>query len=124
MKEERNSTSAEKSGSSIPGNGGTGRKLPENMKPLSKFKLIELGICLLAVIFGVIYLASNGGISVGVLLIVYSVCFLLVAVMRILDTKASGASGINSYISVALWSVMAVAIIVITVLYFTKGLGT
>ena len=94
-----------------------------NIKPFSRFKWIELGICVLAVIFGVIYLISNGGISVGVLLIVYSVCFLFVPLMRFLDIRSGGAKGVNAYISVIMWSVMAIAIIVITVLYFSKGFG-
>jgi hypothetical protein len=117
MEDDKNKQTEEKEREAAPS------KQTEGMKPFSKYKWIELGICLAAVIFGVIYLISNGGISVGTLLIVYSVCFLFVPVMRFLDMKTGGVKGASSYVSVIMWSVMAVAIIVITVLYFTQAGG-
>ena len=89
------------------------------LKPFTKFKWIEMGICLFAVIIGVLYL-TTGIIPLYVLLPLYFVCFAAIPVLRYIDIKKSGEKGFASYLPFFMWVLMAALVLVATILYFTK----
>ena len=90
-----------------------------NTKPFTVYKFIELGVCLLAVIVGVLYLYAKV-IPLTVLFPVFALCFGAIPVLRFLDIKKRGATGFAEYLPAFAWAVMAVITIVALVLYFVK----
>ncbi len=84
--------------------------------PFSKLKIVELSACVAAVILGILYLKTEL-VSLGALLIVYSVFFAAIPMLRLIDAKKSG-GGFAAYLTAILWGVLAVFVLTATVAYF------
>ena len=85
--------------------------------PFTIYKIIELSVCLLAVILGLLYLYTSV-MPLGVLLPLYAVCFCAVVPLRYLNQKANGVTGGWAMLSVALWGVLAAVVVMATAVYF------
>lgn len=100
-------------------------KQPENLhvapgvKPFTKFKAVELAVCGLAVILGLLYLYADF-MGLALLLPLYCAAFAAVTVLRYLDTRAIGGKGFAAMLPVACWAVLTVAVIVATAAYFIQ----
>lgn len=90
-----------------------------NTKPFTVYKFIELGVCLVAVIVGVLYLYAKV-IPLTVLFPVFALCFAAIPVLRFLDIKKRGAKGFAEYLPAYAWAAMALITIVALVIYFVK----
>ena len=88
-------------------------------KPFTPAKIVELALCALAVILGLVYINTDI-ISLGVLLPVFCVFFSTVPVLRWIDAKKSGA-GFVSFIPAMCWGFLALCVIFVTILYFVAG---
>ena len=88
-------------------------------KPFTKFKFIELGVCLLAVAIGLLYLYAKI-IPLSVLFPLFAVCFAAIPVLRFLDTKERGGKGIAEYLPTIAWAVMAAITVVAMIAYYIK----
>ena len=86
----------------------------------SKFRLAEMGICLAAVLFGVVYLYTDW-ISLSVLLPVYAVFFSALPVLRLAEAKKNGNTGFLAVLPAVCGILLALAVIGATVLYFVQG---
>ena len=92
-------------------------RLAANVKPFTRYKLIELAVCAAAVIIGLLYLYAKI-IPLGILLPIYAVCFCAIVPLRYLDAKATGARGLTLFLPVVLWSVLALVVVAATAIYF------
>ena len=92
-------------------------RLAANVKPFTRYKLIELAVCAAAVIIGLLYLYAKI-IPLGILLPIYAVCFCAIVPLRYLDSKATGARGLTLFLPVVLWSVLALVVVAATAIYF------
>lgn len=90
-----------------------------NTKPFTVFKFIELGVCLVAVIVGVLYLYAKA-IPLTVLFPVFAACFAAIPVLRFLDIKKRGAKGFAEYLPAFAWAVMAVITVVALIVYYVQ----
>lgn len=89
------------------------------VKPFTKFKAVELAVCGLAVILGLLYLYADF-MNLALLLPMYCAAFASVTVLRYLDTKATGGRGFVAMLPVVCWAVLTVAVIVATGAYFVQ----
>ena len=87
-------------------------------KPMGKFQLAELGICLAAVILGIVYLKTKV-ITLSVLLPLYTLAFAAITVLRFLDLRDRGEKRFAMRIPAICWAFLTAAIFAATVLYFT-----
>ena len=87
------------------------------MKPFTKYRTIELAVCGIAVILGLLYLYADV-LSLAVLLPLYCAVFAAVTVLRYLDAKALGLRGFASMLPIICWAVLTCAVIVATGAYF------
>ncbi len=90
-----------------------------NTKPFTKYKFIELGVCLLAVAVGILYLYAKI-IPLTVLFPVFAMCFAAIPVLRFLDIKKRGGRGFAEYLPAFAWTVMAIVTIVALVVYYVQ----
>ena len=88
-------------------------------KPFTKYKFIELGVCLLAVVIGLLYLYAKV-IPLTVLFPLFAVCFAAIPVMRFLDIKERGGKGFAEYLPAVAWTVMAAITVVAMIAYYIK----
>ncbi len=88
-----------------------------NVRPFTKYRAVELAVCGVCVILGMLYLYADV-LSLSVLLPVYAACFCLIPVLQYLDVKASGKTGFVNYLPPIFWGIVSVAVIVATVAYF------
>ena len=88
-------------------------------KPFSKFKIVELSLCALAVVFGLVYMYTDI-VPLEVLLPVFCAFFTTVPILRYIDAKKSG-GGFVALIPAMCWGLLAVCVIAATVLYFVFG---
>lgn len=88
-------------------------------KPFTKFKFIELGVCLLAVAAGLLYLYAKI-IPLYILFPVFVVCFIAIPILRYLDTRARGGKGIGEYLPVIIWAVFAAITAAAMIAYYIK----
>lgn len=89
------------------------------VKPFTKYKLIELCVCGLAVVLGLLYLYADV-LTLSILLPLYSVFFCAIAVLRYLDTRDAGLKGFAAMLPVVCWGILAAAVIVATISYFVQ----
>lgn len=88
-------------------------------KPFTKFKFIELGVCVLAVIIGLLYLYAKV-IPLAVLFPAFAVCFAAIPVLRFLDIKERGGRGFAEYLPAIAWAAMAAVTVVAMIAYYIK----
>ncbi|MBE6711060.1 MAG: hypothetical protein E7579_08075 [Ruminococcaceae bacterium] len=88
-----------------------------NVRPFTKYRAVELAVCGVCVLLGVLYLYAKV-LTLSVLLPVYAVCFCAIPVLQYLDIKASGRTGFVNYLPPIFWGVISVAVIVAAVAYF------
>ncbi len=88
-------------------------------KPFTVYKLIEMGVCLVAVLVGVLYLYAKV-IPLTVLFPVFALCFAAIPVLRFLDIKKRGARGFAEYLPAFAWAVTAVITIAALTAYFLQ----
>lgn len=88
-----------------------------NVRPFTKYRAVEMAVCGVCVILGVLYLYAKV-LSLSVLMPVYAVCFCAIPVLQYLDVKASGRTGFVNYLPAIFWGILSVAVIVATVIYF------
>ena len=100
-------------------NGEEKLSLVPGTKPFTVYKFIELGVCLVAVLVGVLYLYAKI-IPLTVLFPAFAICFAAIPVLRFLDIKKRGASGFAEYLPTIAWAGFATAAIIALIAYFTK----
>ena len=88
-------------------------------KPFTKFKFIELGVCVLAVVIGLLYLYAKV-IPLSVLFPLFALCFVAIPVLRFLDIKERGGKGFAEYLPAVAWAVMAAITVVAMIAYYIK----
>ena len=81
---------------------------------------MELAVCGIAVILGILYLKTNL-VSLGVLLPFYCLCFAVIPVLRWLEGKQIGSAGALHWITIACWGLLAIAMLAVTIGYFTAS---
>lgn len=91
-----------------------------NVKPFTKYRAAELILCGIAVILGLLYLYADALIPLGVLLPVYCADFFGITVLRYLDAKETGSRGLFTALVVACWAALGIAMVIATVVYFTR----
>lgn len=89
-------------------------------KPFTKYRAVELAVCGIAVILGILYLKTNL-VSLGVLLPFYCLCFAVIPVLRWLEGKQIGSAGALHWITIACWGLLAIAMLAVTIGYFTAS---
>ena len=90
-----------------------------NVEPFSKYRIAEMAICLIAVAVGLVYLYAPTLIPMKILLPVFAACLIAVAVLRFIGLKNSGTKKALSYFLAVLLAVVAAAVSIVTLLYFT-----
>ena len=87
------------------------------VKPFTRFRAIELAVCGVAVILGLLYLYADV-LSLAVLLPLYCAVFAAITVLRYLDAKSLGLKGFVTMLPIICWAVLTGAVIVATGAYF------
>ena len=87
-------------------------------RPFTVYRGIELAVCAAAVVLGLLYLNTET-VSLGLLLPFYCLCFLAIPVLRWLEGRKLGLKGTVHWITIACWMLLAVAMIAVTIGYFT-----
>lgn len=90
------------------------------VKPFTKYRAIELVVCGVAVVLGLLYLYADM-ITLSLLLPLYALFFCAIAVLRYLDTKELGLKGFVAMLPVACWAFLAAAVVIATAAYFMQG---
>jgi len=90
------------------------------VRPFTRWKAIELAVCGVSVILGLLYLYADL-LSLAVLLPLYSAAFLAITVLRWLDTRAQGLKGFAAMLPVFCWAFLTAAVIVASCEYFVNG---
>ena len=94
----------------------------QNVKPFTKYKVVELILCAAAVILGLLYLYTDPKlIPLSILLPVYSAVFCAIVPLRWKDLKESGLTGGFAVFTTAVWAFLALAVIAATAVYFIRG---
>lgn len=93
--------------------------IAQGVQPFTRYKVIELCVCALAVVLGLLYLYTDM-VTLNVLLPLYSVFFCAIASLRYLDTRANGLKGFAAMLPVICWTILAIAVIAATVTYFVQ----
>ena len=88
-----------------------------NVSPFTKYRAVELAVCGVCVILGILYLYANV-LTLSVLMPVYAVCFCAIPVLQYMDVKASGKTGFVNYLPAIFWGILAIAVAVAAVVYF------
>lgn len=86
------------------------------VKPFSRIKIVELSLCAVAVILGLVYLNTEL-IDLGVLLIIYSCFFVAIPILRGIDVKKNG-GGFVALLPALCWGFLSLCVIAATVAYF------
>ena len=88
------------------------------MKPVfTKYRLAECVICLVVILFGVLYLNTEI-LSLWVLLPVFLAAFIAIPVLRYLDEKKRGSHGLALGFSVGIAALPAVVVLAALLVYF------
>lgn len=88
------------------------------MKPVfTKYRLAECVICLVVILFGVLYLHTEI-LSLWVLLPVFLAAFIAIPVLRYLDEKKRGSRGLALGFSVGIAALPAVVVLAALLVYF------
>ena len=88
------------------------------MKPVfTKYRLAECVICLVVILFGVLYLNTEI-LSLWVLLPVFLAAFIAIPVLRYLDEKKRGSRGLVLGFSVGIAALPAVVVLAALLVYF------
>ena len=88
-------------------------------KPFTRDKAVEMVLCLLAEILGLLYLYTNPKlVPLGLLMPAYAAIFWIIIPLRVKDAKASGSKGAASALSLAVWILLALAVTAACAVYF------
>ena len=88
------------------------------VKPVfTKYRLAECMICLVVILFGVLYLNTEI-LSLWVLLPVFLAAFIAIPVLRYLDEKKRGSRGLALGFSVGIAALPAVVVLAALLVYF------
>lgn len=87
------------------------------VKPFTRYKAIELLVCGLAVVLGLLYLYADL-FGLALLLPLYCAAFLAITVLRWLDARALGLTGFAAMLPILCWAFLTGAVIVATAAYF------
>ena len=87
--------------------------------PFTRFKAMELIICGIAVILGLLYLYADF-LSLSVLLPLYCAAFAAITVLRWLDARAAGSHGFAALLPTVCWGILTIAVIVAACAYFLQ----
>lgn len=88
------------------------------VKPVfTKYRLAECVICLVVILFGVLYLNTEI-LSLWVLLPVFLAAFIAIPVLRYLDEKKRGSRGLALGFSVGIAALPAVVVLAALLVYF------
>ena len=88
------------------------------IKPVfTKYRLAECVICLVVILFGVLYLHTEI-LSLWVLLPVFLAAFIAIPVLRYLDEKKRGSRGLALGFSVGIAALPAVVVLAALLVYF------
>ena len=88
-------------------------------KPFTKYKIAELTLCVVAVILGVLYLYTDPKlVPLDVLMPAYAVIFWAILPLRLKDAKAVGTKAAGTFLSVAVWVILALAVTAACAVYF------
>ncbi len=90
-----------------------------NLKPFTKYRAIEMGVCGICVVLGLLYLYAHI-LTLSVLLPIYAVCFCAIPVLQYFNIRTSGRRGFASYLPVLFWSLMSIAVLAAAIAYFVK----
>ena len=90
-----------------------------NVRPFTKFRGVEMVLCVAAVVMGLLYLYTET-VTLSLLLPCYSVGMAVITVLRYLDVKKSGGKGVLANIPVVFSGLLTVLVIFVTALYFRK----
>ena len=98
---------------------GSGDKLNvvRGAYPFTKYKIVELAVCAVAVIVGLLYLYADF-VGLGILLPVYIVLFAAVSFCRYMDVRSLGGKGFAAYLPTFCWMFLTLAIAVAAVVYY------
>lgn len=92
--------------------------MAENVSPA--IVLVELAVSVVAVVIGLIYLYGKSSIPIGVLMPIYSGCFIIIAVLKFITLSRAKTKKPTSVLFALVLAVLAVAITAVTVMYFLK----
>lgn len=93
--------------------------IAQNVRPFTKYKIMELILCAAAVILGLLYLYTDPKlISLDILLPVYAAVFCALVPLRWMDLKANGVKGGFAVFTTAVWGVLALVVVAAAVIYF------
>lgn len=91
-----------------------------NVKPFTKYRLIEMILCAAAVILGLLYLYADHLVPLSALLPLYCAGFFGITLLRALDAKATGSRGLFTALTIACWGALGIAMVIATAVYFTR----
>ena len=94
-------------------------RVSPNVRPFTKYRAVEMAVCGVCVILGMLYLYAKV-LSLSVLLPVYAVCCCAIPVLQFLDVKASGRTGFVNYLPPIFWGIVSLAVIAAAVVYFVR----
>ena len=97
-------------------------KLAQNVKPFTRYKVVELVLCALAVVLGLLYLYTDPKlVPLSVLLPVYTAVFCAIVPLRWKDMKTTGVTGKFAVLTVAVWTALALVVAAATAIYFVRS---
>lgn len=93
-------------------------KIPDlvDVEPFSRLRIVELVVCIVAVVVGVLYL-NGSSISLRVLLPTFSACFIALSGLRIAALVRAKVKKPSSIFFAAVLAILAVAMTALTVVY-------
>ncbi len=91
-----------------------------NAAQFTIYRAIELVLCLLVVLVGVLYLKWRA-LPLGLVLPVYIVTFVAIPILRYFDGRKRGVQGTAQWLTVGIASLPAIALIVALVVYAAQG---
>ena len=87
--------------------------------PITPYGIAEMIICLVAAVLGLLYLYANI-IPMEFLIPTYTAAFAAIAVLKFIDIKKSKTKKPSSFILAIVLAVLALAMAVVTVMYFVR----
>ena len=89
-------------------------------RPFTRYRGAELVLCGIAVILGLLYLNTET-VTLAFLLPFYSLCFIAIPILRWLEGRMLNLKGAVHWITIACWTALAAAMVLVTVGYFTSA---
>ena len=93
--------------------------IAQNTVPFTRYKAVEMILCAVAVILGLMYLYIKPRvISLDILLPVYTAVFTAIVPLRRMDMKATGIKGGFAVLTLVVWGILALAVAAATAVWF------